>query len=658
MTGQTQTAHPIPADMSMNGFAKIIIITALMAGVPLTDVGAADTLTVDLTHTIRPATHCASGSLYGLTETLPADINEMVAPLKPNVFCQAASALSSNQHDFGDGFVVAERLRGTTGSVQFLLADLLPNWPYQWPGQKKWLELVEAVLKRHEETNLSNIDSYVIWNEANETWQESNGDFLKDLWEPTYRLIRRYQPNTKIVGPATSFYSRGYFEPFLTFCKENDCMPDLICWHQWGSGGFVAAVEDLHKLEKELEIPDLPLCINEYSASSDYEMRKYEGCPGYCVPFISKFERNNVESATISWWFTHLAGRLGSLLTESNERGGGWWLYKWYGEMEGDMTMVTPPNDKSDGLDGFACVNKYWHTASVVLGGNYVGDVDVVFPQLPQWLQGKARIKIERVTWEDKDIPVDGTDLIDQYETTLTGKPFTQSVKVESELYAYRITLTAIDVPRNPYKNTIATVPGIIEAENFDESGQAISYYDTDDKNNGGEYRDECVDIVTTDGGGYAIGYTQKGEWVEYTIQVEETGDYVITARVSDAWELDGFHLYVDGKEITEAYTIPATCDDWSQYEEIGVSTAHLTQGKHILKLQIEGSYVNIDWLKFEPDQQTKITEVLAFAERFTLKGTQFYDLQGNKIATERLQPNTLYIAVQAGQSKLILLKQ
>ena len=166
------------------------------------------------------------------------------------------------------------------------------------------------------------------------------------------------------------------------------------------------------------------------------------------------------------------------------------------------------------------------------------------------------------------------------------------------------------------------------------------------------------MDIVTTDGGGYAIGYTQKGEWVEYTIQVEETGDYVITARVSDAWELDGFHLYVDGKEITEAYTIPATCDDWSQYEEIGVSTAHLTQGKHILKLQIEGSYVNIDWLKFEPDQQTKITETLAFAERFSLKDTQFYDLLGNKIATERLQPNTLYIAVQAGQSKLILLKQ
>lgn len=658
MTGRTQTAHPHPRMLSMSGFAKIFTITALIAGVPLTNATAADTLTVDLTHTIRPATHCASGSLYGLTETLPVDINEMVAPLKPNVFCQPASALSSNQHDFGDGFVVAERLRGTTGNVQFLLADLLPQWPYQWPGQKKWLELVEAVLKRHEESNLTNIDSYVIWNEANETWQESNGDFLKDLWEPTYRLIRRYQPNTKIVGPATSFYSRSYFKEFLTFCKDNDCMPDLICWHQWGSGGFVAAVEDLHKLEQELDIPDLPLCINEYSASSDYEMRKYEGCPGYCVPFISKFERNNVQSATISWWFPHLPGRMGSLLTENNERGGGWWLYKWYGEMDGDMTMVTPPNDKSDGLDGFACINKYWHTASVVLGGNYEGDVEVVFPQLPQWLQGKARITIERVTWESKDTPVEGTDLIDQYEITLTEKAFTQSVKVESKLYAYRITLTAIDVPRNPYKNTIATVPGIIEAENFDESGQAVSYYDVDDNNNGGEYRDECVDIVATKEGGYAIGYTEKGEWVEYTIQVEETGDYDITARVSGTWELDGFHLYVDGKEITEAYTIPATCDDWSQYEEIGVSTAHLTQGKHILKLQIEGGYVNIDWLKFEPEQHTQITEVLAFEERFTLKDTQFYDLQGNKIATERLQPNMLYIAVQAGQSKLILIKQ
>ena len=47
-------------------------------------------LKVDLGDSIRPVTHVASGSLYGLTESLPADIAAHVAPLKPNAFLNPA----------------------------------------------------------------------------------------------------------------------------------------------------------------------------------------------------------------------------------------------------------------------------------------------------------------------------------------------------------------------------------------------------------------------------------------------------------------------------------------------------------------------------------------------------------------------------------------
>ena len=56
--------------------------------------------------------------------------------------------------------------------------------------------------------------------------------------------------------------------------------------------------------------------------------------------------------------------------------------------------------------------------------------------------------------------------------------------------------------------------------------------------------------------------------------------------------------LFLDDKELTESYTIPQTCDDWSVYEEIPVTRAHLEKGEHILKLQIVGNYINVDWLK------------------------------------------------------------
>jgi hypothetical protein len=43
-------------------------------------------LSVNLSDSIRPVTHVASGSLYGLTESLPSNFDSLVAPLKPNVF--------------------------------------------------------------------------------------------------------------------------------------------------------------------------------------------------------------------------------------------------------------------------------------------------------------------------------------------------------------------------------------------------------------------------------------------------------------------------------------------------------------------------------------------------------------------------------------------
>ena len=60
------------------------------------------TLAVDLSTKIRPVTRCASGSLYGITETIPASVEEMIAPLKPYMFCQPPHGTSANQHPYGD----------------------------------------------------------------------------------------------------------------------------------------------------------------------------------------------------------------------------------------------------------------------------------------------------------------------------------------------------------------------------------------------------------------------------------------------------------------------------------------------------------------------------------------------------------------------------
>lgn len=613
-------------------------------------IASAVTLKVELGDSIRPVTHCASGSLYGITENEPRDIQGLVAPLKPHMFCQPPEGQSYNQHPYGDGYIVAKRIKDIPGAaVQITLPDLLPNWPYKWPGINSWLSSVEKQVKRRFSEGVDNIHSYVIWNEPDGTWNNNNGDIKSTVWKPTYELLRKLDPKTPIVGPCIAYYHEQRMREFLKYCKENNCLPDMICWHQWGSGGLAGAVNSVRKLQQELGIPERPYCINEYCAGSDAENQKYEGCPGYSVPFIAKFERYGIESATISWWHVPHPGRLGSLLTDDGQKGGGWWLYKWYGDMEGYMSKVTPPNDNSDGVDGFACVDRAHNCASIVVGGKTLGTTDVVISKIPDFLSGTVRVRVERVTWKSINTPVSGTELVSESDMTVNGGTLTVPVRIESELYGYRVYITPLNVPQNPYNDKMATIPGRVEAELFDVAGQGFSFYDNDDENKGdAKFRtNEGVDIVKA-GEGMAIGYTEKGEWTEYTIDVTETNEYDITANVSNGGEVEGFKLFLDDKELTTSYTIPKTCDDWSVYEEVSVAKSRIEKGQHILKLQIAGSYVNVDWLAFTVHDPTGLEDIdtLGWEDVENMADAEFYDMEGMRVSRGALQLGRAYIAV------------
>ena len=227
------------------------------------------------------------------------------------------------------------------------------------------------------------------------------------------------------------------------------------------------------------------------------------------------------------------------------------------------------------------------------------------------------------------------------------GGSLTVPVKVESELYGYRIYITPLDVPQTPYKNETASIPGRVEAEHFDVAGQGFSYYDNEETNRGdGEFRtDEGVDIVKA-GDGYAVGYTEKGEWLEYTVDVRESNKYDITANVSNGGEVDGFQLYIDGVCITEAYTIAQTSEDWSTYEEVRVATAQLEKGEHTLKLLIEGNYVNVDWLNFEIAGASSLHDMLDDETLNSFIDAKFYDAYGNVTQRIELQKNKFYIMI------------
>src|SRR5262245_20799614 len=57
-------------------------------------------------------------------------------------------------------------------------------------------------------------------------------------------------------------------------------------------------------------------------------------------------------------------------------------------------------------------------------------------------------------------------------------------------------------------------LPARIEAEDFDAGPNGSAYFDTTAGNAGGEYRNTDVDIQSCAEGGYNIGWSRAGEWL------------------------------------------------------------------------------------------------------------------------------------------------
>lgn len=150
-------------------------------------------------------------------------------------------------------------------------------------------------------------------------------------------------------------------------------------------------------------------------------------------------------------------------------------------------------------------------------------------------------------------------------------------------------------------------LPGKIEAENFDDGGEGISYSDNSLGNSGGIYRDTDVDIAQAAdaGGGYTVGWAGAGEWLAYSVTVGASAAYDLDFRVASAGSGGTFHLEVDRVDITGPMAVPDT-GDWQTWTTIRMSNVSLTSGEHILRLVMEedgatGAVGNFNWFAVQP---------------------------------------------------------
>lgn len=171
--------------------------------------------------------------------------------------------------------------------------------------------------------------------------------------------------------------------------------------------------------------------------------------------------------------------------------------------------------------------------------------------------------------------------------------------------------LTQVDPePQLPFKGEAFAIPGKIEAEDFDIPGKGKnedgtsnqSYYDADSENHGtSNYRkDTGVDLYEK-ATGIVVGYNSEGDWLEYTVDVKEAGEYTFFAAVAAAGSTSSFQMSIDGKEITDKISVPAASSGEDNYEDYNKVSANvtLTAGKHILRMDVTGAWFDVDYFTF-----------------------------------------------------------
>ncbi|ACL15472.1 carbohydrate-binding protein [Methanosphaerula palustris] len=160
------------------------------------------------------------------------------------------------------------------------------------------------------------------------------------------------------------------------------------------------------------------------------------------------------------------------------------------------------------------------------------------------------------------------------------------------------VSTTATTLPLPDTKAyTSLSLPGRLQAENYDNGGEGVGYHDTTPSNQGGAYRNDDADVESLiDNSGYDVCWIRDGEWLKYTVTVQQSRTYGAAFRVASPQAGGQVELKVDGtSEVT--VNVPNT-GSFDIYQSIGTQVP-LTAGQHTITLAFHGSRMNVDYVDF-----------------------------------------------------------
>jgi hypothetical protein len=181
------------------------------------------------------------------------------------------------------------------------------------------------------------------------------------------------------------------------------------------------------------------------------------------------------------------------------------------------------------------------------------------------------------------------------------------------------------DYKGKPFKDKAQVIPGKVIIPNYDVGGEGVAYHDVDKANHGsgelnrgpGELdnfrKDEGVDTSYTkqafdksvEGkveplGVLYVGWTSPGEWLKYTVDVQEAGTYVVNAHMSSNNKDAEISLSFNGEDKTGPIVVASTGNwhTWKVYNKL--AEVKLDKGVQVMTLKFvkEGNH-NVDYIEF-----------------------------------------------------------
>ncbi len=325
-------------------------------------------LTVDVGERGHDILHGSAGFLYGISNEGVPDVNTLT-PLKPKVL--ATKGALGTEHPYGDALDVAREfflaggrqvqmycsnyygVFGVTANANdygAVLRDIIA------PAVAEWKDGMRA--------EFADIDDRIVYIPINEGTPVNGVSGFNAAWKIYYDAIKSSDPGAVIAGPNDAVYrGRDSMTDFFKFCRDNDCLPDIVTWHELQVSCLDTMddhIADYRRICDVLNIEEAQVVINEYADFADC------GVPGRLVNWISRLEDNEVYGCLPFW---HQANNLNDLAANANQGNGAWWVYKWYGDMSGQTLSVSAKNTTPEGFYGVASVDANKNCATLLCGG-------------------------------------------------------------------------------------------------------------------------------------------------------------------------------------------------------------------------------------------------------------------------------------------------